>query len=439
MSILDIIRKKRDAQKLTRPEIEALVQGIVNGDVADYQVSAWLMAVFLNGLDLEETTDLTRAMAFSGDTLDLSGIDGLKVDKHSTGGVGDKVTLILAPLVASTGLVVAKLSGRGLGHTGGTIDKLEAIPGFETSLSNEAFFSQLRQIGVAVAGQTQNLAPADKTLYALRDVTSTVESIPLIVGSILCKKIAAGADVIVLDVKYGSGAFMATRALAQELAQQMVEVGQRLGRSVSVLLSDMDQPLGVGVGHTLEVEEAIETLKGQGPADLEEVVLTLGAMQLVGAGQAESLEAGKALLKTQLHNGQALQKFHELISAQGGNPAVLEDFSLMPHTQQHWELLAPSTGFVTQLEALKVGEAVRSLGGGRIHKNQLLDLAVGVKLHKKRGDAVQAGDVLATIYYNDPEKLAQAQAEMAAAYVLQTQPSEQAAELIGDIIWAQTP
>lgn len=436
MSILDILRKKRDKQTLSRAEIEALVQGITDKSVADYQVSAFLMAAFLNGLNLEETTDLTRAMAFSGETLDLSGIAGIKVDKHSTGGVGDKVTLVLAPLVASTGLVVAKLSGRGLGHTGGTVDKFEAVPGFQTSLSNEHFFDQLRRIGVAVAGQTQNLAPADKTLYALRDVTATVESIPLIVASVLSKKIAAGADVVVLDIKYGSGAFMPTKAAAQELAQQMVAVGQRLNRSVSVLLSDMDQPLGIGVGHTLEVEEAIDTLKGQGPADLNEVVLTLGAMQLVGGGKAEDLEAGKTLLQHQINSGKALIKFREMLLAQGGDPHVTEDYSLMPQASIVEEFKAPQSGYIHRLEALKVGEAVRSLGGGRFNKEQQLDLAVGVKLLKKRGEAVQAGEVLATLHANDPDKLAAARAELAAAYLIQPDAPGHSDTLIGDIIWA---
>lgn len=436
MNMVELLLKKRNGGTHTRQDIEALVEGIIDKSIPDYQLSAWLMAAFLKGLNIDETTDLTRAMAFNGDVLDLSGIDGLKVDKHSTGGVGDKVTLVLAPLVASTGLIVAKLSGRGLGHTGGTVDKLEAIPGFETSLSNDAFYNQLRSIGVAVAGQTQNLAPADKVLYALRDVTSTVDSIPLIVASILSKKIASGADVIVLDVKYGSGAFMPTREAGQELARMLVEVGRRLEKSVSVLLSDMEQPLGISVGHTLEVEEAIATLKGQGPADLVEVVLTLGAMQLRNAERVESLEEGKTLLQHQINSGKALIKFRELILAQGGDAGVLEHPGLMPQAAHTLDIPAVMGGHVYALNAYSVGEAVRVLGGGRLQKDDALDLGVGVKLHKKCGDVVSEGEILATLYYNDDAMLDKAQAAIAQAYGIGEAPVEPAA-LIGDIIWAK--
>lgn len=436
MNTVELIRKKRDGEAHHPEEIEALVKAIVDQEVPDYQLSAWLMACFLRGLNLDETTALTKAMAYTGETLDLSSIPGLKVDKHSTGGVGDKVTLVLAPLVASTGLIVAKLSGRGLGHTGGTVDKLEAIPGFQTSLSNAAFFEQLRKIGVAIAGQTQNLAPADKRLYSLRDVTATVDSIPLIVASILSKKIASGADVIVLDVKYGSGAFMPNLAAGQELARQLVEVGRRLDRSVSVMLSDMDQPLGISVGHTLEVEEAIATLKGQGPEDLRQVVLTLGAMQLVCAQRVESLEDGKRLLEHQIASGKALIKLRELIEQQGGNPAVIENPELMPQAAHQLDILAPESGYVSRLDALSVGEAVRALGGGRLTKTDVLDLGVGVKLFKKSGDQVQSGDVLASLYYSDTLKAKKAQAELLAAYTISSAAPESSA-LIGDIIWAK--
>lgn len=437
MNTLEMIRKKRDGERLSRLEIETLVQGIVAQKIPDYQLSAWLMACFLNGLDLDETTDLTRAMAYSGETLNLDGIEGIKVDKHSTGGVGDKVTLVLAPLVASTGLIVAKLSGRGLGHTGGTIDKLEAIPGFQTSLPTERFLEQLAQIGVAVAGQTQNLAPADKVLYALRDVTATVECIPLIVASVLCKKVASGADVVVLDVKFGSGAFMSTREDAQELATQLVEVGRRLGRTVSVLLSDMDQPLGIAVGHTLEVEEAIQTLKGQGPEDLKEVVLTLGAMQLQSAGRVSNLAEGKALLQEHIDSGKALLKFRELIAAQDGDIAVLENPELMPHTKHVYELKSERDGVITRLEAINVGEAVRALGGGRLSKTDHLDLAVGVKLWKKRNDTVRRGDLLASIYYDSEEHLEEAKLLLSTAYTLAEKANLAETDLIGEIIWAQ--
>ena len=436
MNTMHIIRQKRDGKALTQAEIEFLVQGIADNTIPDYQVSAWLMATYLQGMNIEETTHLTRAMAYFGDILDLSSIEGFKVDKHSTGGVGDKVTLILSPLVASTGLVVAKLSGRGLGHTGGTIDKLEAIPGYQTRLSSEAFFAQLKAINVALAGQTQNIAPADKTLYALRDVTATIDSLPLIVASVLSKKIASGANVIVLDVKYGSGAFMPTREAAQELAEYLVEVGKRLERSVSVLLSAMDQPLGIAIGHSLEVAEAVDMLKGEGPEDLKEVVLTLGAMQLVCAQKVDSLEAGKQLLQAQIDNGAALAKFRAIIQAQGGDAKVIEDYGLMPHAEHTWDLVASKTGFVSELIALNIGEATRSLGGGRWKKEDVLDLGVGMKLHKKRGDRVAEGDALATLYYNDKEKLAAAQAEVRSAYTISdTAPA--ATALIGDIIWAK--
>ena len=436
MNMVELLLKKRNGGVHSREEIEALVAGITSKEIPDYQVSAWLMAAFLRGLNIDETTDLTRAMAFSGETLDLSHIDGKKVDKHSTGGVGDKVTLVLAPLVASTGLIVAKLSGRGLGHTGGTVDKLEAIPGFETSLTNEAFCHQLSSIGVAIAGQTQNLAPADKVLYALRDVTATVDSIPLIVASILSKKVAAGADVIVLDVKYGSGAFMPTRAAGQELARQMVEVGHRLDRSVSVLLSDMDQPLGEAVGHSLEVAEAIAALKGQGPADLMEVVLTLGAMQLQCAGRLETLDEGKALLTHQINSGKALLKLRELISVQGGDENVVDQPELMPQAAHQTAIIATASGYVLHLDAYAVGEAVRVLGGGRLEKDDVLDLGVGVKLLKKRGEAVSAGETLATLYYNDTAKLELAKHSLTKAYDIGAE-APAPAELIGDIIWAK--
>lgn len=436
MNTVDIIRKKRDGETLSRLEIEQWVAGICQGTIPDYQLSAWLMAVYFQGMTEEETTYLTDAMARSGQQLDLRAIPGIKVDKHSTGGVGDKVTLVLAPLVASTGLVVAKLSGRGLGHTGGTIDKLEAIPGFQTSLSTEAFMAQLQKVGVAVVGQTQNLAPADKVLYALRDVTATVDSIPLIVASVLSKKIAAGADVIVLDVKYGSGAFMPDYASARQLAEMLVSVGKRLKRSVSVLLSAMEQPLGAAIGHTLEVEEAIQTLKGQGPADLQEVVLTLGAMQLVNAGQASNLEEGKRHLQHQIDSGKALMKFRELVEAQGGDPAILENFTLMPQAAQTIDFCATASGYVHDLYAREVGYALKVLGGARDRKEDVLDLGVGVTLHKKQGDWVEVGETLATIHLNRPESEIEARAALERAYHITTEPPS-SVPLIGEIIWAQ--
>jgi pyrimidine-nucleoside phosphorylase len=436
MNTVDIIRKKRDGGALNRQEIELLLKGVSEGSVPDYQLSAWLMAVYFKGMNEEETTYLTDIMAHSGELLDLSAVPGIKVDKHSTGGVGDKVTLILAPLVASTGLIVAKLSGRGLGHTGGTIDKLEAIPGFQTSLSGPQFIDQIKRIGVAVVGQTQNLAPADKTLYALRDVTATVDSIPLIVGSILSKKIAAGADVIVLDVKYGSGAFMPDYASAKTLANMLVKVGKNLKRSVSVLLSDMEQPLGFAIGHTLEVEESIAALKGMGPADLNEVVLTLGAMQLLNAERVNSLEEGKTLLQHQIDSGKALVKFKEMIAAQGGNPAVTEDFSLMPQASHTETFNAPQTGYVHDLYAREIGSALKALGGARDKKEDQLDLGVGVTLHKKRGDHVEAGEPLASLHFNRPETATEARAALSRAYYI-TETAPEPSPLIGEMIWPQ--
>lgn len=437
MNITDFIRKKRDGEAHTREEIEALVKGFGDRSIPDYQITAWLMAVFYQGMTETETTHLTRAMAYSGDILDLSSVEGIKVDKHSTGGVGDKVTLVLAPLVASTGLVVAKLSGRGLGHTGGTIDKLEAIPGFQTSLSTDDFMAQLRKCGVAVAGQTQNLAPADKTLYALRDVTATVDSIPLIVGSVLSKKIASGADVIVLDVKYGSGAFMPDYESAKKLAETLVKVGGQLGRSVSVLLSDMEQPLGDAIGHTLEVQEAIDTLKGQGPEDLLEVTLTLGAMQLMNAERVDTLEDGKNLLMHHINSGKALVKFKEMIQAQQGDPEVLTRPEMMPQAQSTLEITATTTGYVHRLHALSVGKALKALGGGRDKKSDVLDLAVGVVLHKKLGDAVQAGDLLATLHVNPSSDIETAKQFIQNAYTLGPDALKEEPQLIRDIIWAK--
>lgn len=436
MNITDIIRNKRNGAELSRAEIEMMVTGAATGSVPDYQLSAWLMAIYFKGMTETETTHLTDAMARSGDMLDLSSIPGLKVDKHSTGGVGDKVTLVLAPLVASAGLVVAKLSGRGLGHTGGTIDKLEAIPGFETSISSEHFMQQLQDIGVAVAGQTQNIAPADKRLYALRDVTSTVDSMPLIVASVLSKKVASGADVIVLDVKHGSGAFMPDYASAKALAEMLVKVGKHLNRSVSVMLSDMEQPLGAKIGHTLEVEESIDMLKGGGPEDLREVVLTLGAMQLLGSHRVDSLEAGKTLLAEKIASGEALEKFRAMIAAQGGNPHVIDQPELMPHAARQVVYHAPEAGYVHALTALEVGNALKALGGGRDRKEDVLDLGVGVTLHRKRGDYVEVGEALATLHVNRADTEAEAMAALARAYRIENTPVTTTEALIGDLIWA---
>lgn len=436
MNMNELIQHKKQGRAHSTTEIHDLVQGIVNHTVPDYQLAAWLMAICFKGMNETEVTALTDAIAHSGETLDLSALPGIKVDKHSTGGVGDKVTLVLAPLVASAGLTVAKLSGRGLGHTGGTIDKLDAIPGFNTSLTTEQFLDQLKAVGVAVAGQTQNLAPADKVLYALRDVTATVDSIPLIVSSVLSKKIAAGADVIVLDVKYGSGAFMPDYASARELAHLMVKVGQSLKRSVSVVLSDMEQPLGYAIGHTLEVEEALDTLKGHGPEDLTSLCLTIGAVQLVGAHLVPNIEAGQALLKEKLNNGAALAKFSELITAQGGDDSVIADYTKMPHGSQQIPLLAERDGYVHEVVALQVGHTLKLLGAARETKDDQIDLGVGIVLHKKRGDAVKKGEPLATLHVSGNSHVAEALQTLNEGYHLADSPLTESTPLIREIIWA---
>ena len=408
MKFVELIRKKRDGNNYNKEEIEYIIKEITKGHIADYQIASWLMAVFLKGMNEDEITELTHQMSVSGEILDLSSIKGIKVDKHSTGGVGDKVTLVLAPLVAACGAVMAKLSGRGLGHTGGTIDKLEAIPGFRTSLSVDEFIDQLKEIGVAVAGQTQNLAPADGVLYALRDVTGTVDSIPLIVSSVLSKKIAAGTDVIVLDVKYGSGAFMQTFEQAKELATYLVNVGKKLNKYVSVVLSDMDQPLGKGIGHTLEVKEAIETLQGKGPADLTEICLTLGSILLKGAKICETFDEGKELLKQKINNGEAIAKFRELIKQQKGNPDVIEKPELMPTAENIVAVKSDNKGYIKHMDALKVGYACKMLGGGREKKGDPIDLGVGVVLNCKRGDYLEKGQDIAFLHANDMENIEKA-------------------------------
>lgn len=416
MRMVDLIKEKREGKAHSADTIRYIVEGAAQKTIPDYQLAAWLMAVVFQGMTLDETTELTKAMAESGEIMDLSDIPGVKVDKHSTGGVGDKVTLVLAPLVAAAGTIVAKLSGRGLGHTGGTIDKLEAIPNFQTSLSGDHFRQQLKDIGVAVAGQTQNLAPADGVLYALRDVTSTVESIPLIAASVLSKKIAAGSDVILLDVKYGAGAFMHDFESARHLAETMVEVGKRLNKSVSVALSDMDQPLGHAVGHALEVAESIDTLQGKGPQDLTELCLKLGGILVAGAKLAPSAEDGMAMLRAAMTDGRAVAKFREMIAAQGGDVGVIEHPDHMPQASLQVPVTAPRDGYVTALDALTVGHACKVLGAGRERKGEPIDLAVGVVLHKKRGDQVTAGDVLATLHANDAAKAEQAKTELLTAF-----------------------
>lgn len=433
MRAYDIIHKKREGKKLSKEELEFLIKGYVQGDIPDYQMSAWAMAVFFQGMDAEETANLTMLMAESGDMIDLSDIEGIKVDKHSTGGVGDTTTLILAPLVASAGIPVAKMSGRGLGHTGGTIDKLESIPDFNTSMSRDRFIDNVNQHGVAVVGQTGNLTPADKKLYALRDVTATVESIPLIAGSIMSKKIAGGADAIVLDVKTGSGAFMKEIDEARELARTMVAIGEQVGRKTMAFITDMNQPLGCAVGNALEVKEAVETLKGNGPEDLTNLCIELGAGMLELAGRVGDLEEGKELLREKLKNGDALNKFSEMIAAQEGNQEIVDDFNLLPETDKKVEIKAEKDGYISNIEALEVGISAMLLGAGRETKDSEINLAVGIVLEKKVGDKVKKGETLAVLHVDDEKNLEEAKSKLAAAFSYSKEKPEKK-ELIYEII-----
>ncbi|MBB3867318.1 pyrimidine-nucleoside phosphorylase [Parageobacillus toebii NBRC 107807] len=400
MRMVDLIAKKRDGHALTKEEIEFIIRGYTNGDIPDYQMSAFAMAVFFRGMTEEETAALTMAMVHSGDVIDLSKIEGIKVDKHSTGGVGDTTTLVLGPLVASVGVPVAKMSGRGLGHTGGTIDKLESVPGFHVEIDNNQFIELVNKNKIAIIGQTGNLTPADKKLYALRDVTATVNSIPLIASSIMSKKIAAGADAIVLDVKTGAGAFMKDLEGAKQLAKAMVEIGKRVGRKTMAVISDMSQPLGYAVGNALEVKEAIDTLKGKGPEDLQELCLTLGSYMVYLAEKASSLEEARALLETSIQEGKALETFKVFLKAQGGDASVVDDPSKLPQAKYQWELEAPEDGYVAEIIADEVGTAAMLLGAGRATKESVIDLSVGLALRKKVGDPVKKGESLVTIYSN---------------------------------------
>lgn len=401
MRAVDLIHKKREGMELDASEIAFLIQGYSRGDIPDYQMSAWAMAVFYKGMSESETAALTMAMAESGDQVNLAPIHGVKVDKHSTGGVGDKTTLIIGPLVASVGVPVAKMSGRGLGHTGGTIDKLESISGFKTELSREDFISQVNDIGLAVIGQSGDLAPADKKLYALRDVTATVESIPLIASSVMSKKIAAGADAIVLDVKTGSGAFMKTQEDAEKLASAMVAIGTQVGRNTAAIISDMDQPLGYAIGNALEVAEAIATLRGEGPEDLTELCLTLASHMVVLGGQAATIEQAKDKLKDQLRNGEALAKFKAFVEAQAGDGSVIDDPSRLPAAPMSAEVLAAEDGYVAAIEAEQLGLAAMMLGAGRATKDAAIDYAVGLTLRKKVGDEVRKGESIATLHIRE--------------------------------------
>lgn len=398
MRMVDIISKKRDGKALSTEEIQFFIDGYTNGEIPDYQASALAMAIFFQDMNDQERADLTMAMVGSGDTIDLSEIEGIKVDKHSTGGVGDTTTLVLAPLVAAVGVPVAKMSGRGLGHTGGTIDKLESIEGFHIELDKKDFIDLVNRDKVAVIGQSGNLTPADKKMYALRDVTGTVNSIPLIASSIMSKKIAAGADAIVLDVKTGAGAFMKTDEDAENLAHAMVRIGNNVGRNTMAVISDMSQPLGEAIGNALEVKEAIDTLKGQGPEDLTELVLVLGSQMVVLAKQAETLDEARAKLIEVIENGAALEKFKTFLSNQGGDASIVDHPEKLPQAKYQIEVPAKTSGFVSQIVADEIGIAAMILGAGRATKEDEINLAVGLMLRKKVGDAVKEGESLVTIF-----------------------------------------
>ena len=400
MRMVDLIEKKRDGHALMAEEIDYIIDSYTKGDTPDYQMSAFAMAVFFRGMTEEETAALTMAMVRSGETIDLSPIHGIKVDKHSTGGVGDTTTLVLGPLVASVGVPVAKMSGRGLGHTGGTIDKLESVPGFHVEISNDEFIKLVNQNKIAVIGQTGNLTPADKKLYALRDVTATVNSIPLIASSIMSKKIAAGANAIVLDVKTGAGAFMKELGGAKQLAKAMVEIGNRVGRKTIAIISDMSQPLGYAIGNALEVKEAIETLKGKGPKDLEELCLTLGSYMVYLAEKAPSLEEARKMLVNAIADGSALETFKTFLQAQGGDASVVDDLAKLPQAKYQVALPANEDGYIAEIIADEVGTAAMLLGAGRETKESTIDLAVGLVLHKKVGDRVKKGEPLVTLHSN---------------------------------------
>lgn len=400
MRVVDLIEKKQAGLALSQEEIKFLIAGYTDGTIPDYQMSALAMAIYFQGMTEEEASYLTMAMVKSGDEIDLSAIHGVKVDKHSTGGVGDTTTLVLAPLVAACGVPVAKMSGRGLGHTGGTIDKLEAIPGFSVTLSPQDFIDHVNRYKIAVVGQSGNLTPADKKLYALRDVTGTVQSIPLIASSIMSKKIAAGADAIVLDVKTGEGAFMKTLADAEALAHTMVKIGHQVGRKTLAVISDMSQPLGYMIGNALEVKEAIQTLQGKGPEDLTELCLVLGGQMLLAANQVSSLEEGKALLQEQIDSGRALAVFKTFLANQGGDTRIVDNPDLLPQARYQIPFLSQSTGLVSQWVADEVGVAAMMLGAGRETKEDIIDPAVGIELCVKVGDPIQAGQPLAILHSN---------------------------------------
>ena len=427
MRIYDIIRKKRDGHELSKEEINFFVEKYSKNEIPDYQASALLMAIYINKMNKQETVYLTEAMMNSGDVIDLSAIKGIKVDKHSTGGVGDKTTIALAPLVASCGAPVAKMSGRGLGHTGGTLDKLEAIPGFSIEMDAEKFINSVNEKNIAVCGQTATIAVADKKMYALRDVTATVDNISLIAASIMCKKLASGSNAILLDVKTGDGAFMKTLDDSFELAKAMVDIGCGMGRETIGMITNMDEPLGFAVGNSLEVIEAIETLKGNGPKDFVMLCETLGAYMLVLAKVCESFEEGKKMIQDAISSGRALEKLKEFIENQGGDKRVVDDYDLLPKSKNIVPIKSPKSGYISKIEAEEIGVSAMILGAGRETKEDELDLSAGIVLQKKVGDYVNKCDILAYMHYNKEEKFEQAKERFINAYEIvddKTQPKK---------------
>ncbi len=433
MDMVSIIQKKKDGLELTKEEIKGFVNGYVAGDIPDYQASALLMAIYFKGLSKEETFELTDAMRYSGDTIDLSPIEGIKVDKHSTGGVGDKTTLVVAPLAAACGVPIAKMSGRGLGFTGGTVDKMESIPGFRIALEPDEFMSQVNRIGMAVIGQTAHITPADKKLYALRDVTATVDDFGLISSSIMSKKLAAGSDAIVLDVKCGDGAFMENKEDAAKLAKLMVEIGNNAGRRTVAAITEMGQPLGKAVGNSLEVIEAIETLKGRGPEDITELAERLSGIMVYLGGKAATPEEGLEMTKKALADGSGLAKLAEFIEAQGGDPKVIDNYDLFPKHTIEKELVAEESGYVEKIRARQIGLASQHTGAGRATKEDEIDLSAGIRVCRKVGDKVSKGDVLAVFYGNDEGKVSMAMNEAAKAFEIGKIKPEKP-ELIKEII-----
>ena len=433
MRMTDLIAIKRDGGELTTEQIDFMVQGYTKGDIPDYQMSAMCMAILLKGMNDRETLDLTMSMMNSGEVIDLSRIAGLKADKHSTGGVGDKTSLVLCPMVAACGLKIAKMSGRGLGHTGGTIDKLESFPGFTVGISEEQFFENVNQIGLAIIGQTADLVPADKKIYALRDVTGTVPSIPLMVSSIMSKKLASGSDIIILDVKCGSGAFMKTVEDAKELARGLTRIGRLAQRRCAAVITDMDQPLGNAVGNALEVKEAIAVLKGEKEGELLELCLTLGGLMVIEAGMAETMDQARELLMVGIRSGAALEKLAEMVRAQGGDSRGVYDLSQLPQAPVQFSVSSDQAGFVSRIEAEKVGLVSMHLGGGRVDKESSIDLSVGVVLEKKVGDRVEAGESLAVIHASSQEKAEEAAELLKQCFTFSEKPAPRPA-FIKDIV-----